>query len=362
MFGLLRRLSATDADAASAVRVIGFFDTLVEQGADIDMILQQTAALAECPVGVRTSTGRICERVEPGGTVSFGGPPAAARTYNLPSGDVVWLNRADAEHPLDDLVLERFALAAAVALSRGQQELGHLDQPALLQLALSPTTPDSVRQRVLARLGIGPTTTVHVVAMAGLTQRLDELCRCLPGKYRAPVGTIEVLLAAHQPDGPITVPVGCRLGMAPPHPAAELLVAWHQACTALRFTLPSRHPTPPYPPYEPPFVQYADLGSAGLLAEALCAEQIGQLRDVIMLDQVAQLPGGEEILHTLEAVAATDSLRRAAAILHMHHNSVAHRLTRAEQVLGYSVADLYGRPRLMLAITLRRIRDSASLF
>jgi DNA-binding PucR family transcriptional regulator len=41
---------------------------------------------------------------------------------------------------------------------------------------------------------------------------------------------------------------------------------------------------------------------------------------------------------------------------------VAHRVARAEQVLGYSVADYHARPKLMLALALRRIRESASLF
>jgi hypothetical protein len=362
MFGLLRRLSALDADAASAVRVIGFFDALVEQGANIDMILHQTAALAECPVGVRSSSGQLCERLEPGGEMRFGGPLAAARRYQLPSGDEVWLERDGAEHPLDDLVLERFALAAAVALGRGHQDLDLLDQSALLQLAVNPTAPDSARRRVLERLGIRATATVHVLALAGAADRLDELGARLPGKHRARIGTLVILLAAQPLQETMAVPVGCRVGIAAPHLAAELPAAWRQACTALRFTLPSRHPAPPYPPYEPPLVRFDDLGSFGAIAESLTAEQIAGLPDVIALDKLAEQPGGEEMLHTLEAVAATDSLRRAAVLLHMHHNSVAHRVARAEQVLGFSIADLYARPRLMLAIALRRVKDSAVLF
>lgn len=362
MFGLLRRLSALDADAASAVRVIGFFDALVEQGAAIDLILRQTAALTECPVGVRSSGSQLSERLEPGGEMRFGGPPASAHRYQLPSGDEVWLERDGAEHPLDDLVLERFALAAAVAFGRGQQDLSALDQSALLQLAVSASTPDSARRRMLERLGIRAAATVHVLAMAGPADQFDELGRRLPGKHRARVGPIGLLLAVQKPQDALAVPVGSRVGIAPPHLATELPEAWRQACTALRFTAASTHPAPPYPTYEPPVVRFDDLGSFGPIAEALTADQISALPDVIALDKLAELPGGEEMLHTLEAVAATDSLRRAAAILHMHHNSVAHRVARAEQVLGFSVADLYARPRLMLAIGLRRIKESAALF
>ena len=188
------------------MRVIGFFDALVEQGADIDLILRQTAALTECPVGVRSSSGQLCERLEPGGEVRFAGPPPGARRYQLPSGDQVWLERDEGEHPLDDLVLERLALAAAVALGRGHQDLDTLDHSALLRLAVDATTPDSARRRVLERLGIRPASTVHVLAMAGPADQLDELGRQLPGKYRARLGEIKLLLAAHPPQDTLAVP------------------------------------------------------------------------------------------------------------------------------------------------------------
>jgi hypothetical protein len=355
------RLSALDADAASAVRVIGFFDALVGQGADIELIVRQTAALAECPAGVRTANGRLCERFEPGGAARLGGPPPEAQRYRLSSGDEVWRERDGAAHPLDDLVLERFALAVASSLGRSQQDLDALDRSALLQLAVSAAAPESARRRVLERLGIAMAATVSVVATAGPADRLDELGRRVGGQHHARVGGLGLLLSAQPPPGGLAVPPGCRAGIAPPHPAAELPRAWREARTALRFALPSTHPVPPYPPYQPPVVRYDLLGPYGPIAETLSADQISGLPEVIALDKLASAPGGDEMLHCLEAVAATDSLRRAAAVLHMHHNSVAHRVTRAEQVLGFSVSDLYARPKLMLAIALRRVRDSAEL-
>jgi hypothetical protein len=361
MFGLLRRLSALDADAASAVRVIGFYDALVEQGADVHTILRQTAVLAECPVGLRSANGQLCERMEPGGAVRIARPLAGSRRYRLPSGDEVWLERDGAEHPLDDLVLERFALAATIALGRGQQDLGALDHPTLLRLVISDAAPDAARHRALERLGIRAAAAVHVVAMAGEAEQLDEVSSRLSGSHRTRVGQVEVLLAAAAPPPAMAIPVGCRVGVASPRPATELPEAWRQACTALRFALPSRHPAPPYPPHESAVVRFDELGAYGPLAEALTAHQISQIPDVVALDKLAE-QGGDELLRTLEAVAATDSLRRAGALLHMHHNSVAHRVARAEHVLGYSISDLYARPRLSLALALRRIRESAVLF
>ena len=362
MFGLLQRLSALDADAASALRVIGFFDALVEHGASIDVILRQTAMLAECPVGVRPADGQFSQRVEPGGVVHSGAPLVGSRLYRLPSGDEVWLERAGVSHPLDDLLIERFGIAAMVALGRTHRDIGDLDQVALLQRAISTATSDSERRRVLERLGMRATSTVHVLAMSGPVERLDEIVRGLPGGHRARAGAIEILVAVQPLQDKTAVPVGCRIGVAAPHLASELPEGWREARTALRFALPSRQPTPPYPPHEPPVIQFEALGGFAAIAEALTAEQINRIPDVIALDRLAELTGGEEMIRTLTAVAATDSLRRAAAIPHMHHNSVAHRVVRAEQFLGYSIADYDARPKLMLALTLRQIRESASLF
>jgi hypothetical protein len=362
MLGLLRRLSAVDADAASAVMVIGFFDALVEQDASIDVILRETAALAECPVGVRTANGRLSERLEPGGATHFGAPLADSRRYRLPSGDEVWLERDGTEHPLDELVTERFALAVAFALGREHRDLTELDQSALLQLAISSAASDSERRRVLERLGVKVTSTVHVLAVAGAAARLDEIDRCLTGKYRTRVGAIEVRLASQPLQDTMAIPVGCRVGVASPHLAADLPQAWREARTALRFTLPSKHPARPCPPFEPAIVRFDALGAFGTIAEALTADQISQTPDVIALDKLAERADGGEMLRILEAVAATDSVRRAALVLHMNHNSVGRRVARAEQILGYPIADLYARPKLMLALALRRIRESAALF
>ena len=59
MKGLLLRLSGLDADAESAVRVIGFFDALMTGKADLTTLLKSTAALAECPVGRPPTDGGI---------------------------------------------------------------------------------------------------------------------------------------------------------------------------------------------------------------------------------------------------------------------------------------------------------------
>ena len=74
-------------------------------------------------------------------------------------------------------------------------------------------------------------------------------------------------------------------------------------------------------------------------------------------DQVLAV-GGADMLSTLDVVVGTGSIRQAARSLRMHHNSVLHRVAQAERVLGFALSDVYGRNRLFLALTIRRIRQT----
>ncbi|WP_223281229.1 helix-turn-helix domain-containing protein [Streptomyces antnestii] len=70
---------------------------------------------------------------------------------------------------------------------------------------------------------------------------------------------------------------------------------------------------------------------------------------------------GEDTLSALDALCATGSARKAAALLHRHHSTMPARLTRAEAVLGFEVGSPAGRFRLHLALMLKRLRDNADL-
>jgi DNA-binding PucR family transcriptional regulator len=122
--------------------------------------------------------------------------------------------------------------------------------------------------------------------------------------------------------------------------------------------LPSTHDSPPYTVEEAAIVDVRNVGCFSLLADRLTQEDISEAAEVSILDAIAAEPGGADILRTLEIVAATESLRKAASMLHMHHNSVRLRVTKAEQMLGFDVSAPYGRVRLMMSLVLRRLRDS----
>jgi PucR C-terminal helix-turn-helix domain len=361
VYGLLLRLSALDADAASALRVIGFFDVLVEQSASIDVVLKRTAALAGCAVGLRRTDNPRGRRADVNTPVHDGAPPVWARVRDVPEDHEVWVERLGTELPLDDLLLERFALATSVALSRRERDVDGMDGPALLRLAIDASADETRRRRALTRLGLAPTGVVHTVAAAGAPELVDVLAGQVgPLLARAPVGMVHALVFAHPLPDELSVPTGARVGIAAPRSADSLPAAWREAGIALRYALPSRHDHPPYSLDEAVAVRYARLGGFGLLAERMPPEAIDGVADVRALDELASEATGEDLLRTLEVVASTESVRRAAAILHRHHNSVAHRVARAEKVLGFSLAEPYARSRLMLALVLRRLRDSTT--
>jgi hypothetical protein len=153
------------------------------------------------------------------------------------------------------------------------------------------------------------------------------------------------------------VPVGARLAWSRPFPAAEAPAAWREARTALRFSVPSTHARGPYSDQEGVVVPADRVGAFAVLAERLTAEDIARNADVLALDRIV-LQEGNDTVPILEAVAATESLRRAAANVHLHHNSVATRVQRSERILGFPVTEPYGRARLLVALVLRRLRDN----
>ena len=319
MEGLLLRLSALDADAENAVRVIGFFDRLIANHASLDTVVQATRQLAECPAGIHSAARGI----------TVGGPaPAKAAQRELEDGTVVWLHRDGTSLPLDEMLLERFAIAVAVLLDHARLPLPSLGDPALVELALSGSAGEADRSRALHLLELKPTTKIRVLAVDGT-----------PAGLTAPLGELHAVLV---PGEEIPKQQG-RTGVSPKVAAIEAPEAWSQARTALRFATTE---TP---------VRYEDLGAQVMLA-ALPAAEIADHPDVRALDRLAEDP---QLLTILAAVSATSSIRQAASSIHRHHSSLAARLTHAEETLGFPLDTPDGRFRLRLALVLRQLRDSA---
>jgi hypothetical protein len=329
MRGLLLRLSGLDADAESAVRVIGFFDRLITERAGLDTLVRSTSDLAGCPVGLHAPGQGLSLRADAGGAVTAGPVPARAAVRALEGGVEVWIARAGTPAPLDDMLLERFAIAAAVLLDHSSVPLPELGDPALVELVLSDGAGTAERSRALHLLGIGATAPMRVLAATGeVAGRSVSL------------GDVRAVLSADVPD-----PAGGRLGVGPVLPALDAAKSWQAARIALRYTSDSE-----------PVVWWERLGGLALLAEQLDPAGIAALPDVRALDRLAAEP---DLIAALDALCATGSVRKAAVVSHRHHSTMTARFARAESMLGFELDSASGRFRLRLALMLRRLRDNA---
>ncbi|MGW6275986.1 helix-turn-helix domain-containing protein [Kribbella sp. NPDC055071] len=331
MKGLLLRLSGLDADAESAVRVIGFFDALVTGKADLNTLLRNTAALAECEVGIDAAGRGLVLRADPGGAIDIAGPSAGAQLR--PSGDACfWLGRPTGELAIDDMVLERFALAGSILLDRTVNALPAVGDPALVELIVSASAGIAERSRALHLLGLTPSAPLQVAVSTAPVSSSS-----------AQVGNQVVTLL---PAGvALEATAGLRAGIGPALPAIQAAESWQAARTALRLASP-----------EEPVVNSDELGGLLVLADRLRPEDIANSPDVAAIDRIAAEPGGDDLLAILRAYCITDSVRKAAALVYRHHSTVAYRLEHAEAILGFELDNPQGRFRLSLALVMCALR------
>ncbi|MFF1837203.1 hypothetical protein ACFVXE_23805 [Streptomyces sp. NPDC058231] len=165
--GLLLRLSALDADAATAVRVIAHFEALLGGGLDPVSLSRSTAGLAGCAAGLELPDGRVA-RFGSAGTALPGVPGHVFGRVELEPAGRVWLERAGAPGPFDELVLEWMAIAARVLAGRPRRtRLPSPADPALVELVLSGREDASDRARAVRLLGLDPEAPLRVAAVAG---------------------------------------------------------------------------------------------------------------------------------------------------------------------------------------------------
>ncbi|HCA87639.1 MAG TPA: PucR family transcriptional regulator, partial [Streptomyces sp.] len=164
---MLLRLSALDADAATAVRVIAHFEALLGGPIDAVSLVRSTAGLAECTAGLELADGRTV-RFGPDGIALPGVPGQVSGGADLGAAGRVWLERRGAAGPFDEIVLEWMGVAARLLGTRPRTaEPPHAADPALLELVLSEREAVEDRARALRLLGLAPELPLRVVAVAG---------------------------------------------------------------------------------------------------------------------------------------------------------------------------------------------------
>ncbi|MEV4176267.1 helix-turn-helix domain-containing protein [Nonomuraea sp. NPDC049709] len=343
MEALAQRLSQLDSHVEGAIRVVAFYDTLMRRRVDLPALARASAGLAECVAGVRLhGTGRVI-RMAPDGkeATTPPSPPSSTAPITLDDEEIgtVWLERPGRPSPLDEVLLDRLAIAAAGVVERYGPARTTMADPALVELAISANIDEAARARALRLLGFAADLPIRVVAVHSrlpLDQVGALVCPARPVKA-APLADAGVILATTL--DPAGIPAGVRAGVGGAESPDR---SWQQARTALRFTTARR-----------PIVHHGDLGALALLAE-IPADAARGNADVIA---IARLAGTPEDLETLDAYCATGSLRQAADLLHLHHSSIARRLEQIGRSLGIDLTEPTGLTRARIALTAWRLLD-----
>lgn len=345
---LLLRISELDQRVGDQLRVIAFFDALLQSGTGLDRLLLEAARLAECPVGVSVPAKGVHRRAGSSGAM-LGGAAYGARSHPLPNGGEVWMERHGGELALDAMLLERLAISCATVLGGGTPSPA-LGDPALLELVFGAASGDLERSRALRLVGLAPDRPVQVAAVGGPGSERAQTAQALGGRTAPLDGLCGVLVSEvpwpdeHGGELPGTAPVG----VGPRIPAARAADAWQMARTALRFAGPGL--------LWGRVVHWERLGGFAQLAEHLPDSVLAASPDTAALERLAEGGAGGPLLSTLDAYAASDSLRQTAARLFLHRSSVAARIARAERELGFGLHTPQGRSRLTLALTMYRLR------
>jgi hypothetical protein len=329
---LAGRVAALDPDAGAALRVITYFDQLVERRAGLESMVRGAAALSGHPALLVDADRGLSVRVVPDGIRTDGTDPLPQWcSVTVTDGVTLWLEQPMPAGPVEAMVLERASMAARTTLdrtrSRTSRDRGRDEEQ--LEVLLDGTALEADRLRTARVLGIPDGARSRVVARSDGS--LD-----LVWEHRAEAA------------GPLRIPeVAGRAGVGPAVQVLDLPSTVVQARTALRFTADGG-------PSDPgPRVVYVDeLGGMLLLAGGVDADP-RPAPDVLALDRAATT--APWMLITLDVVASHASLRGAAVVLHIHHSTLRERIAHAERHLGWSLRDVPGHLRLVAALMLRRL-------
>ncbi|WP_457962316.1 hypothetical protein M1E17_12125 [Arthrobacter sp. D1-29] len=351
MQGLVWRLKALDPEASESLKVIAYFDALVDGHASAQVLLSGAAVLSGCPAGYASDGSTV--RVDASGTKTDAGAPAPGAPdggwpwHAFGDGGRVWIERPGPAFANDEMILERVAIALGISLDRTSPVAAsrravetlldaaasldrrmdaaamlHLDRHTSYRVVAVPASTELAGPRTVVYTAVGP------VRAAVLRFSATELAE---GRNSAPN------TARNTPDAS---PAGIGLAMTP----ESLHRSWATALLALRLTSP-RHPR-----------QLADdLGSLLVFAEAADASSY-ETPDLTALKRlVKQQP---KALGLLESVACANSLRAVADEAGLHHSSVQARAADFSAELNFDVRTALGRVRLSLALALYRLNTA----
>ena len=346
---LVGRLTSLDPEASETLKVITYFDHLVEGRVGVETMVRGAALLSGTVTGL--SRGGTAIRVDPTGARLRMGADELAIAAESPTwprrdcgeGAFVWLERTGPAHANDAMVLER--LAHSVTVTRAGAADGAGQQA--LEVLLDATSAATERDRATARLGLEPRIRLTVVA----TARSAPLTAPQPAALAsARMATAYGLVTAVLVRGDLTEHLGPgaglgagpgdgRAGVGEPVTAERLPESWTGALLALRVTSG-----------RDPVVRVGDLG---LLAHAVEAADHAATPPADVAGVERAVAHGWSV-EALESLADAESVRAVARAAGLHHSTLQARLADLPHHLGFEVASGRGRARLHTALIVRR--------
>lgn len=319
---LVGRLTAVDAEATETLKVIAYFDALINGHATTEVLLRGAAILSGCPAG--QSVGGKTMRVDATGARSAG-VPGDWPSRSFSDGGIAWIERSGAAHANDEMILERLAIALGIAYERTSPAAA---SRRALETIIDAQATAEARSDAARRLRLDTHARYRIVATTGPDSGVPSV---VVGTAHGPVRAV---LASETPP-----PDRAGIGIA--MTAVSLPQSWASALIALRLSSERE-----------PVIHADDLGA--LLPLAAAADSTPHdIPDVAALtDLVDAHPGAERLL---DAIAATDSLRAAGVETRLHHSTVQTRAGQYSEALGFDIRSPRGRVRLSLALWVHRL-------
>lgn len=334
-----------------------FFDGQLLQGTSLEQMIEQAAVLTSCSVGRVGADNRGVARDPRGRTLATSAPTGASSTPVV-TGGTVWVDSPDGPPVVVAHFLTRLALTVTVVERWGISGASSISPP--IDLLLDSSSSEIAQRWARKQLALTPETQLRVAICSGQADRVENFIATISGVERIVARTSRrdktlVLLAAGG-SGPLEVP-GVPTGVRAAHGrvvgAEHAPVAYRTARDAYRFARPSPHDVGPYQAVAGVWLDGGRLSGLAAMCR-LEREEIEIVPDVKILAALAD-QHGEHVLQLLEAYATTDSLRKAAAQIHVHHNSVSYWVQKAENELGYSLTEPYRRAQLFICLCLYRL-------
>jgi hypothetical protein len=340
---LAGRLTALDPEASATLKVVSYFDILVEHEAGVETMLRGAAVLGGCPAGFHPGQDATALRMSPDGRPLPAGRPGDWPSCPAGLEAAVWLERDGAPHANDAMILERLALAVVITRSRARPGSG---VNRAVECVLDASAPEKDRAAAAARLGLDSRRLVRAVARHPAAPAGPHPNGVVPTPFGLARAELLPASAGVPGDsGDLSTP-SAYAGVGTAVEPAALARSWSAALVALRLA-----------DERAPVVEADSLGTVLLLAEAGDAAAEPH-PDIAALETLA---ADRTALPTLDALFREGTARSAAVVLGVHHSTVQARLAAVTQALGYDPRTPEGRIRYVLARTLQRLRNAPPL-